>query len=92
MPPWYTIAKRKKGGAANRDPKAHNERILAYHETTTLKATTDEVAWCAAFVNWWLNAAGKKAATARVPYHGSTGARSWSIHASVPSPSFKTQR
>jgi hypothetical protein len=25
-----------------------------------LKATTDEVAWCAAFVNWCLVSAGKK--------------------------------
>ena len=45
--PWYTIAKLEKGIAANRDPKVHNERILAYHKTTTLKATTDEArhAW-----------------------------------------------
>jgi uncharacterized protein (TIGR02594 family) len=58
--PWYTIARLETGVAANRDPKAHNERILTYHKTTTLKATTDEVAWCAAFVNWCLSSAGKK--------------------------------
>ena len=32
----------------------HNPRILQYHAATTLKATTDEVAWCAAFVGWAL--------------------------------------
>ena len=37
---------------------AHNPRILAYFEATSLKATTDEVPWCAAFVNWCLENAG----------------------------------
>ena len=36
----------------------HNPRILAYFEATSLKATTDEVPWCAAFVNWCLREAG----------------------------------
>ena len=36
----------------------HNPRILAYHLATALKATTDEVPWCAAFVNWCLREAG----------------------------------
>ncbi len=31
---------------------AHNKRILEYHAATDLKASTDEVAWCSAFVNW----------------------------------------
>jgi uncharacterized protein (TIGR02594 family) len=30
------------------------------HQATTFKATTDEVAWCAAFVNWCLIQANKK--------------------------------
>lgn len=30
----------------------HNPRILEYHSATNLKATTDEVPWCSAFVNW----------------------------------------
>lgn len=30
----------------------HNERILAYHATTTLAAKNDETHWCSAFVNW----------------------------------------
>jgi uncharacterized protein (TIGR02594 family) len=36
----------------------HNPRILAYHLATALKATTDEIPWCAAFVNWCLREAG----------------------------------
>jgi uncharacterized protein (TIGR02594 family) len=30
----------------------HNLRILQYHDTTTLDASTDEVPWCSSFVNW----------------------------------------
>lgn len=36
----------------------HNPRIIKYHSTTTLKATTDETPWCASFVNWVLKSAG----------------------------------
>lgn len=37
---------------------AHNNRIIEYHQTTSLKATSDEVPWCASFVNWCLKKAG----------------------------------
>lgn len=30
----------------------HNDRIIAYHEATTLKAKTDEVPWCSSFINY----------------------------------------
>lgn len=36
----------------------HNERILQYHQATTLKAEADEVPWCSAFVNWCVIIAG----------------------------------
>jgi uncharacterized protein (TIGR02594 family) len=36
----------------------HNPRILEYHSATSLNATTDEVPWCASFVNWCLREAG----------------------------------
>ena len=36
----------------------HNDRILMYHSATRLKATTDEVPWCASFVSWVLEQAG----------------------------------
>lgn len=29
-----------------------NPRIVAYHKTTTLKASDDETPWCSSFVNW----------------------------------------
>jgi len=32
--------------------KNHNPRILQYHNSTKLKASTDEVPWCSAFVNF----------------------------------------
>jgi uncharacterized protein (TIGR02594 family) len=56
-PAWLAIARREMGqhevaGAAS------NPRILEYHATTTLHATSDEVPWCAAFVNWCLRQAG----------------------------------
>lgn len=37
---------------------ASNPRILMYHSATSLRATSDEVAWCSAFVNWCLKTAG----------------------------------
>lgn len=38
--------------------RKHNKRIVEYHSQTTLKATTDEVYWCASFVCWVLHTAG----------------------------------
>ncbi|MBU5614452.1 peptidoglycan-binding protein [Geomonas sp. Red51] len=35
-----------------------NPRIIMYHGATSLRATSDEVAWCSAFVNWCLKQAG----------------------------------
>lgn len=40
--------------------KDHHRRIIEYHATTTLRATTDEVPWCSSFVNWCLKEAGLK--------------------------------
>lgn len=37
---------------------ASNPRIVEYHQSTKLKATDDDVPWCAAFVNWVLMQAG----------------------------------
>ena len=48
----------------------HNARILEYHRATTLKATTDEVAWCSSFVNFIVRQCGL------VPTQ-SAAARSW---------------
>lgn len=39
--------------------ETHNPRILAYHAETTLKASSDEIPWCASFVNWVLKQIGE---------------------------------
>lgn len=36
----------------------HNPRILVYHSTTGLGASSDEVPWCSSFVNWCIKVAG----------------------------------
>lgn len=36
----------------------HNNRIVEYHSTTTLKATTDEVPWCSSLMNFCAKEAG----------------------------------
>jgi uncharacterized protein (TIGR02594 family) len=58
--PWLDIARLEKGVKVDSRPGQHHQHILNYHQTTTFKATTDEVAWCAAFVNWCLIQANKK--------------------------------
>lgn len=47
-----------------------NSRIIEYDATTTLKAQSDEVPWCSAFVNWVCQQAGLKGTQ-------SAAARSW---------------
>jgi uncharacterized protein (TIGR02594 family) len=51
--PWMKIAKKEYGQKEIVGTK-HNNRIIAYHKTTTLRATNDETAWCSSFVNWCL--------------------------------------
>ena len=50
--------------------KDHEARVLEYHATTTLRATTDEVPWCSSFVNWVMESSG-------IPGTRSAAARSW---------------
>lgn len=57
--PWMDIAK-KEIGTHEVAGKAANPRIIEYHAATDLKAQSDEVAWCASFVNWVLVKAGHK--------------------------------
>lgn len=49
MTPWLSIAQKELGISEIRGP-AYNPRILEYHRETTLRATSDEVPWCSAFV------------------------------------------
>lgn len=52
-PDWIKIAEKELGVHEVRG--GENPRIIEYHSKTTLKATEDEVSWCAAFVNWVLD-------------------------------------
>lgn len=56
---WMAIAE-KELGQEEIAGSVHNPRIIAYHATTTLKATKDETPWCSSFVNWVMIQAGKK--------------------------------
>jgi uncharacterized protein (TIGR02594 family) len=47
----------KELGTAEIFGDTHNARIVEYHAATSLRATSDEVAWCASFVNWCLKKA-----------------------------------
>jgi uncharacterized protein (TIGR02594 family) len=66
---WMTVA-REEIGVKEIAGIRHTPRIIEYHATTTLKASTDEVPWCSSFVNWVMMQAG---------YTGtkSAAARSW---------------
>ena len=55
--PWLKIATDELNHAEIPGPE-NNPRILEYHSSTTLKATSDEVPWCSAFVTWCLEKAG----------------------------------
>lgn len=48
---WMGIAFDELGQAEAAGP-LHNPRIVEYHGATKMKAMTDEVAWCSAFVCW----------------------------------------
>lgn len=56
-PRWLSVA-RAEIGVREQAGAAHNPRILQYHSATSLRATTDETAWCASFVNWCLRQSG----------------------------------
>jgi uncharacterized protein (TIGR02594 family) len=55
---WMAIAEAELGVHEDAMPGQHNQRILEYHQATSLKATTDEVPWCSSFVNWVMKQAG----------------------------------
>jgi uncharacterized protein (TIGR02594 family) len=54
---WMSIAEAELG-TAELPGVAHNQRIIAYHAATSLAAQTDEVPWCASFINWVMREAG----------------------------------
>lgn len=54
---WMDVAEKEKGQSEIPGGQ-HNSRIVEYHSATSLKATSDETAWCSSFVNWCLKSAG----------------------------------
>jgi uncharacterized protein (TIGR02594 family) len=56
---WMDIAVAELGVHEDSQPGKHNARIVEYHQTTTLKATTDETPWCSSFVNWVMVQSGR---------------------------------
>lgn len=69
IPKWLEVAE-KDLGIKEIPGKEHHPRIVEFHRHTTLKATTDEVAWCSSAVNCWMDEAGYKGT-------GSAAAKSW---------------
>jgi len=67
--PWYEAARGELGVREIVGPAA-NARIVKYHACTTLKATSDDVPWCSAFVNWCFQRVGLTGT-------GLANARSW---------------
>lgn len=66
--PWMDIAIAELGIHEDSMPGQHNNRIVEYHRTTSLKATDDETPWCSSFVNWVLkqsNRSGTNSAAAK---------------------------
>lgn len=78
--PWMAIAEDELG-VAEIPGRQHNPRIVEYHMTTGLQAQSDEVAWCASFVNWVMRQAG---------YSGtnSAAAKSWKSWGSASGPRY----
>jgi len=56
-PKWLEIA-RAELGVSEVAGSGDNPRIIEYHKSTTLKATKDEVPWCASYIGWSLQEAG----------------------------------
>jgi len=68
-PIWLRLAMSEMGQTEIPGPDA-NARILTYHSHTTLKAGSDEVPWCSAFMNFIM-------AQSDIPGTGSAAAMSW---------------
>lgn len=56
---WMAIA-RGETGQREIAGSGHNARIVEYHQTTSLRARSDETPWCASFVNWSLEKTGHR--------------------------------
>ena len=54
VPQWMEVVALELGVHEDARPGYHNQRIVEYHKTTSLAASSDEVPWCSSFVNWAL--------------------------------------
>ncbi len=68
-PEWYRVALLEEGVSEVRGDR-HNPRVIEYHQSTSLRATEDEVPWCSSFANWCMEQAGLEGTD-------SAAARSW---------------
>lgn len=66
---WMKIAQLEMGQKEISGSK-YNAKIIQYHASTTLKASSDETAWCSSFVNWVLK-------QAKITGTNSASAASW---------------
>lgn len=66
---WMRLAFGEYGEAEVPGPR-HNPRVVEYHQSTSYRATSDEVPWCSSFVCWVLERAGIRSTR-------SARARSW---------------
>lgn len=57
MPEWLKVAYGEIGEKEVAGPEA-NPHIVEYFKAVTYHATSDEVPWCSAFVNWCMKQAG----------------------------------
>ncbi len=77
--PWLVIAAAEIGQREIVGVR-HNARIIEYHRTTGLRATTDEVPWCASFVNWCVREAGLRGSNSAL----ASSWLSWGVASSAP--------
>lgn len=79
LPAWYQIAIDELG-VKEVYGSGDNPRILEYHSRTSLKASADLVPWCASFVCWCLEQAGRSSTrSARARSY-----LSWGQHIDIP--------
>lgn len=59
-PPWINVAAGEVGIIEREGARRHEARILEYHDSvsTSSALNTDEVPWCASFVNWCMTSVG----------------------------------
>lgn len=77
-PPWLDIAYQdlRHGVMEVTGPKAHDRIVSAYAATTLGRQTDDEIAWCSAIMNLWMQEASVTAGIDFAPTR-SARARSW---------------